>query len=362
MMRGYGGRGRPAGRAAGHGGLVSSAQPNTTQASQILPPSPSLSLTPATRDTNSWGPIHSTARLNPNWGTLALAAMDALYSASPQDALFLVSGTGQTRFGLNWGNGFITNPATLQQYNLSDPNPFFRELVRRPYLDRVVLGPHCYPPSITGGTFLGQTLWDKLAASFGYLQTKGYCPYGGGGGISAASVDEDMMSGSSLSGSGGGEGTDAVAAAAAAASEAARAAGVQKIEYYDPGAAAAAAAAAAPVADGPLAAQRRLQQSSSSSVQAARRPSADCARFPVIIGEFGSMFEQASDVQWMNDFAAWVGAQSSSVGAPLGWAYWAVNANSGDTGGIVSPNWQTFMWVKLRFLQEKMGLKPWYAA
>lgn len=29
-------------------------------------------------------------------------------------------------------------------------------------------------------------------------------------------------------------------------------------------------------------------------------------------------------------------------------------------GGIVSPSWQTFMWVKLRYLQDKMGLRPWY--
>jgi hypothetical protein len=38
----------------------------------------------------------------------------------------------------------------------------------------------------------------------------------------------------------------------------------------------------------------------------------------------------------------------------------AVNANSGDTGGIMSPSWQTVMWVKIRFLADKMGLVPWY--
>lgn len=33
----------------------------------------------------------------------------------------------------------------------------------------------------------------------------------------------------------------------------------------------------------------------------------------------------------MNDFAGWLKGQEAAVGAPLGWAYWAVNANSGDT-------------------------------
>lgn len=31
--------------------------------------------------------------------------MDALYAIAPDDALFMVSGTGQTNYGLNWGNG-----------------------------------------------------------------------------------------------------------------------------------------------------------------------------------------------------------------------------------------------------------------
>jgi hypothetical protein len=76
--------------------------------------------------------------------------MDKLYAQSPGDVLFMISGAGQTKFGTNWGNGFVTNPATLTQYGIADPNPFFRELVRKPYVNKVVLGPHCYPPTITG--------------------------------------------------------------------------------------------------------------------------------------------------------------------------------------------------------------------
>jgi hypothetical protein len=87
-----------------------------------------------------------------------------------------------------------------------------------------------------------------------------------------------------------------------------------------------------------------------------------CMRFPVVIGEFGSAFEQPEDVQWLQEFGAWLKQQSALVGAPLGWAYWALNANSGDTGGIVSPSWQTFMWAKIRLLEEHYGLRPWYSA
>ena len=85
-----------------------------------------------------------------------------------------------------------------------------------------------------------------------------------------------------------------------------------------------------------------------------------CFKFPIVVSEFGSNFEQESDVTWLADFAAWVAQQSKDVGAPVGWAWWAVNANSGDTGGIVTPSWQSFMWIKVRYLVDHMGLRPWY--
>ncbi len=256
-----------------------------------------------------------------------------------------VSGTGQTKFGLNWGNGFITNPATIQQYGLSDPNPFFQELLRRPYLGRVILGPHCYPPSITGATFLGQALHEKLSASFGYLQTKGYC-YGGR--VQAAAADADAVS----------DASDAAAAAGGAASafESSSSGNSSSSSSSSVSGAVGLAAAAVNGSSDAL-----LVQEAGAAAPQSRRLLEACARFPVVIGEFGSLFESASDVQWMGDFAAWLNGQAAAVGAPLGWAYWAVNANSGDTGGLVGANWQTFMWVKLRFLQERMGLRPWYA-
>ena len=35
---------------------------------------------------------------------------------------------------------------------LTDPNPFFQALLRRPYLNNVVIAPHYYPPSISEAT------------------------------------------------------------------------------------------------------------------------------------------------------------------------------------------------------------------
>jgi hypothetical protein len=66
----------------------------------------------------------------------------------------------------------VTDAAIIQRYGLSDPNPFFTELAARPYLNRVALGPHCYPPSVTGNGLIGEELWQRLTASFGRLQVR----------------------------------------------------------------------------------------------------------------------------------------------------------------------------------------------
>lgn len=131
-------------------------------------------------------------------------------------------GTGQNGFGLNWGNGFVTDPEIIRNRGLSDATPFFTELITKPYVDKVwpgrgwlhrmralacagihtpvpdatlaprapakhaaplptqvVITPHVYPPTITHGTFLGETLWDQCRTAFGYLQEKGFCTASG---------------------------------------------------------------------------------------------------------------------------------------------------------------------------------------
>ena len=41
--------------------------------------------------------------------------------------------------------------------------------------------------------------------------------------------------------------------------------------------------------------------------------------------------------------------------------FWSWNANSGDTGGLVdSDTWTQVQWEKITWMQQAMGLKPWY--
>jgi len=47
------------------------------------------------------------------------------------------AGTGQNMFGLNWGNGFITDKAVIRERGLSDANSFFTNLVAKPYYGKV---------------------------------------------------------------------------------------------------------------------------------------------------------------------------------------------------------------------------------
>ena len=75
----------------------------------------------------------------------------ALVTIDP-GVLFILEGTGQAdRFpGMAWGNGFITDPATIQLYNLSDPNIFFQNIIAVPALaQRTALSAHVYGPVIT---------------------------------------------------------------------------------------------------------------------------------------------------------------------------------------------------------------------
>ena len=56
---------------------------------------------------------------------------------------------------------------------------------------------------------------------------------------------------------------------------------------------------------------------------------------PVWIGEFGTLLATNSDRQWLNGMVSYVRANN------LSFAYWCLNPNSGDTGGILQDDWQT---------------------
>ena len=91
--------------------------------------------------------------------------------------------------------------------------------------------------------------------------------------------------------------------------------------------------------------------------------STKCKVFPVVIGEFGSRFNDSRDLQSMPDIAKYLnnsgGAADGKHQAIDSWFYWSWNANSGDTGGIVADNWRDIIWEKIDYLTT-IGLTPWY--
>jgi hypothetical protein len=89
--------------------------------------------------------------------------------------------------------------------------------------------------------------------------------------------------------------------------------------------------------------------------------SGSCKTYPVAIGEFGSRFTEANDIQSMKDFAKYLNDPTTDNRhhAIKNWFYWSWNPNSGDTGGLVEDNWLTILWNKIDYLAT-IGLKPWY--
>jgi len=65
---------------------------------------------------------------------------------------------------------------------------------------------------------------------------------------------------------------------------------------------------------------------------------------PVLLGEFGTKLETASDRAWLD---ALVGYLSKTK---ISYAYWSFNPNSGDTGGLVADDWRTPQKAKLAAL------------
>ncbi|DBB06710.1 TPA: hypothetical protein ACH3X1_012211 [Trebouxia sp. C0004] len=89
----------------------------------------------------------------------------------------------------------------------------------------------------------------------------------------------------------------------------------------------------------------------------------NCHQFPVVIGETGTTFALQADQQQMADFALYLnnqGAGNDGQHNPISsWFWWAWNANSGDTGGIVEADWTTINWTKINYMIS-LGLNPWY--
>jgi endoglucanase len=76
---------------------------------------------------------------------------------------------------------------------------------------------------------------------------------------------------------------------------------------------------------------------------------------PVLLGEFGTTLQTASDQQWLDKMVTYLKGDLNGDGvsdlAPgqqgPSWTWWAWNPNSGDTGGILQDDWLTVQQAKV---------------
>lgn len=191
--------------------------------------------------------------------SLYIPVMNNIYMRDPK-TLFMVEGTAQIGYHLNWGDGFVTKADIIAQYKIDDATPFFKELMKHHFRNNLIISPHLYGPSISKSiVYKGPALFNRLYNSFAYLYHEGFCFNG------------------------------------------------------------------------------------------------HCKKFPIVIGEIGSMFADPKDIEFLNDFAKF---QDTKMGKHKhnNWVWWAYNENSGDTGGIVKNNWQDLDWQKLGWLQSSLHL------
>jgi endoglucanase len=66
---------------------------------------------------------------------------------------------------------------------------------------------------------------------------------------------------------------------------------------------------------------------------------------PVMVGEFGTTLQPEVDRVWLEVLLEYLDRTGAS------WTYWSWNPNSGDTGGILNPDWTTVDTNKYRYLE-----------
>ncbi|KAG1668601.1 hypothetical protein FOA52_001470 [Chlamydomonas sp. UWO 241] len=70
-------------------------------------------------------------------------------------------------------------------------------------------------------------------------------------------------------------------------------------------------------------------------------------RFPIVVGEFGSKFQNAGDLQFLPDFRDYLlkagGAAGYNHNAIPNVIWWGWNDNSGDTGGLIDGGWKNLI-------------------
>ncbi|GBF87397.1 glycoside hydrolase [Raphidocelis subcapitata] len=243
---------------------------------------------------------------------LLAAAAGAVHSVDPSVPV-LIEGMGQDLQrdkyshcaashypGNNWGDGFITDAATLSAYGISDPSgmfattgaaasgPGFMPLVAPQAAPptQIALAPHVYPASITGA------------------------PAKSDDDQSAVAMRWDLSWGMKHLGS-----------ARGSRGEALRASGLIIGEFG--------------VKDRGNNTDRN----------------ADTTRYT------------RRDRAWLKLLSDHL-KDLEPMSGPISWLWWSWNANSGDTRGLVGPQttWREVQWTKVRVLVGSFGLRPWYCS
>jgi endoglucanase len=66
---------------------------------------------------------------------------------------------------------------------------------------------------------------------------------------------------------------------------------------------------------------------------------------PVMVGEFGTTLQAQVDQVWLGELLEYLDANGAS------WTFWSWNPNSGDTGGVLNPDWNTVDAAKYAYLE-----------
>lgn len=76
--------------------------------------------------------------------------------------------------------------------------------------------------------------------------------------------------------------------------------------------------------------------------------------YAVVLGEWGGFYDDArapGEVAWNDAMVAWLASRD----APASFFYWALNPNSGDTGGLLEDDWLTPVRAKLDLLRPLLN-------
>lgn len=91
----------------------------------------------------------------------------------------------------------------------------------------------------------------------------------------------------------------------------------------------------------------------------------NCHVFPIVVGETGSALTDSRDFDFFESFIQYItntGPGNDGLHNAIDSVFfWAWNANSGDTHGLVEDDWTAMNYLKVQLLQHLQGLTPYYA-